>query len=81
MGARGEKQNSTKSKCRTCERQAVVRGLCRKCYANYANMLKRGAIQESTVVDSGVILPSRQVNKLGNTDFAKGLRKALGESN
>ena len=48
-------------KCLSCASiDVLTRGVCRKCYHNARNMIARGEVDEQTLIDAGLIRPSRQ---------------------
>lgn len=40
--------------------EAYTRGVCKRCYQNSRNMISKGETTDQTLVNLGVILPSRQ---------------------
>ena len=54
-------RKSSEPKCLSCTSVDVMaRGVCRKCYQNARNMIARGEVDEQTLIDAGLLRPSRQ---------------------
>lgn len=51
---------SSKTKCLTCEREAKVRGLCKRCHVAALRAIKSGEATEKSLVKQGLILESKR---------------------
>lgn len=68
-----------KTKCLTCDREAVVRGLCSACHRAYHRAKLAGEITEDQAVEMGLLLPSRQ-GRRGTSQWRSAMESRMQEA-
>lgn len=60
-----KKTNTNPTKCLTCDKETMCRGLCRSCYALFRHSVTRGDISERDAMNLGLVLEAKHAGAPG----------------